>query len=171
LVTAFFTIAVALLIISLVNFTPLLREFFLSAVICALALRLLCLFESELMLQLLRGYELDQGLVLRQSEKSLLDFFSLHSKRVAVAVSSLDDPSKKHQRKYATFQSKEELNKELQRLQKEIREKQMELAYVENMMFVISESSISQRSHQRDSSDGGGARPLASNADGVEEVT
>lgn len=152
-------IAIALVIMNVVSLTPLVTEFFLSAVICALGLRLVCLFESDLMFQLLRGFELDQGLVLRQSEKSVLDYLSLHSKRVA--MTPLDDPDNQHQQKYATFQSKEELNLEIQRLQKEIKTKQNELSYVENMMFVLSESSFSQQHSRHGAGTGeGGPAPL-----------
>jgi hypothetical protein len=141
LLTAFLTIVIALVIMNLINLSPLTTEFFLSAVMCALGLRLVYLFEAELIFHLLSGYELDQGLVLHQSEKSVMDYIPLFSKRLA----PLDDPDNLHQQKYATFHSREELNLEIQRLQRDIRLKQTELAYVENLMFAVSDSSVSRQ--------------------------
>lgn len=101
------------------------------------------------MIQLLTGYELDQGFVLQKSEPSVFDYFVVKSKRVGATneqTINLEDPESKHLVKYTKFRSKEELDFEIKRLLDEIKLKQVELAYVENMMFAVSESS----SHQSD---------------------
>jgi uncharacterized protein YlxW (UPF0749 family) len=66
----------------------------------------------------------------------------LRARRVSsIAVQSSDTESSSHQKYAATNRSKEELDREIRRLQEDIRSKQEELAYVENLIFVVAETS------------------------------
>jgi ABC-type branched-subunit amino acid transport system substrate-binding protein len=143
LLTAFGTIGLSLVALSLLSLTPLYQEFFIGMVICVLMLRLLWLFEAKRSYHVLAGYDLDQGLVLRQSEKSILATLASHTKRVATITVASSDPESQHLQKYSNPRSKEELDMDIRRLREEILIRQEELAYVENMIFVISESSTS----------------------------
>ena len=98
------------------------------------------------MIQVLTGYELDQGLVLKKSQISVFEHFTSKKKISASTheIENIDDHDSQHLSKYTKLHSKEELNYELNRLLEDIRIKQLELAFVENMMFVVSESSCSQ---------------------------
>eukprot|EP00604_Paraphysomonas_vestita_P003003 CAMPEP_0174822422 /NCGR_PEP_ID=MMETSP1107-20130205/15637_1 /TAXON_ID=36770 /ORGANISM="Paraphysomonas vestita, Strain GFlagA" /LENGTH=143 /DNA_ID=CAMNT_0016041257 /DNA_START=2353 /DNA_END=2784 /DNA_ORIENTATION=- len=95
------------------------------------------------MTQLLSGYELDQGLVLKKSEPSIMELLIIKKQKVCATTPevNLEDPDSQHLTKYSKFRSKEELDFEIKRLLEDIRLKQVELAFVENMMFVVSESS------------------------------
>jgi hypothetical protein len=143
-------IAATLLVLSLVSMTPLYQEFFIGILISVFMLRILWLFEAERLYQVLAGYELDQGLVLRQSEKSLLTSLLIRTRRVSTVSVVSSDPESQHYQKYSTQRSKEELDMEIRRLQEEIKTREDELAYVENMIFVIADSSASSGHYKPD---------------------
>jgi hypothetical protein len=143
LLTTVVVIAATLLALSLLSMNPLIQEFFIAIVISVLMLRLLWLFEAERFYQVLAGYELDQGLVLHQSENNVIDYLLLRARRISSSVATVvsSDPESPSHQKYSTSRSKEELDMEIRRLQEDIKMKQNELAYVENLIFVMAESS------------------------------
>jgi hypothetical protein len=76
LITALVVIVVTFVILMVVDLEPLTKQFLTSLVIGLLVTRLLWIFQSQLMLSLMLGYELDRALILRKSEPSLFEKIS-----------------------------------------------------------------------------------------------
>ena len=94
LFTTFFVIALTFVLLFVVNLQPLTRQFIVGIVVSLLVSRILWIFESQLMYQLMLGYELDRTLILRKSEISILDIkcWKGFSHRVAV-YSKSEEPT------------------------------------------------------------------------------
>jgi hypothetical protein len=69
-------IVVTFVILMVVDLEPLTKQFLTSLVIGLLVTRLLWIFQSQLMLSLILGYELDRALILRKSEPILFEKIS-----------------------------------------------------------------------------------------------
>jgi hypothetical protein len=102
--------------------------------------------ESDRLYKLTLGYELDRALILRKSEKGLLD---LHCCSTASKVSGtnytstdlgtgeIDQSMSKELKKYRKLKNKDELNAEIGRVKAEIEHGQIQLACLENMVFTV----------------------------------
>ncbi len=110
-------------------------------------MRLLWVFHSQLVTQLFLGYELDKSLALRKTEKTILEYLypSRTPKILADSSEILSIEEQGIKTKYSRYHSKEELDAEIQKIKEEIRMKQLELAHVENLIFLSSHSSVHQK--------------------------
>jgi hypothetical protein len=160
-------IVVTFVILMVVDLEPLTKQFLTSLVIGLLVTRLLWIFQSQLMLSLILGYELDRALILRKSEASLFEKISklwVTSSGKVFASSEKGDastvPSTHHQsigsgsavddqlmmrglEKYSKMKNKAELDGEIERVKEQIKRHQVELACLENMIFASEHDSIS----------------------------
>lgn len=154
----------------MIDMEPLITQFFTSLVIGLLVSRILWIFESQLMYNLMLGYELDRALILRKSEKS---FFEMDTSFLCWSASKkISDMSKndsglptssysntlgqgnicpveermmlKGLEKYGKLKNKAELDAEIGRVKEEICRHQVELVCLENMIFASEHDSKSQ---------------------------
>jgi hypothetical protein len=169
-----------------VHLDPLTREFVTSLMIGVLVTRLLWIFEAQLVLNLMLGYELDRALILRKTELSLLDMTfnigHLSSGKIFIAApEKVDSPTHsatttrrgdapaavddelmaKGLAKYGKLKHKAELDAEIERVKAEIKHRQVELACLENMIFASEHDSKSQSQSGRRSSHGQSGQPPA----------
>lgn len=171
--TALGTVVGIFATINIVSINPLDQSFIIGVVISLLIIRLLYLLQYPLMVQLLTGYELDQALVLKKSEPSILEMLILKKKKVCATPTELniDDRDSQHLTKYSKFHSKEELDFEMKRLLEEIRLRNVELAFVENMMFVVSESSSHHQAEKYEKSNEHNSNNPQNNINNVQETS
>ncbi len=108
-------------------------------------MRLIWIFESELIIHLFLGYELDKSLTLRKTENGFLNYLcsNCSSKILSDSLEIIPEEQKQIHHKYSKFHSKEELDAEIKKIKETIRCNQLELAHVENLIFLSSESSHS----------------------------
>jgi hypothetical protein len=169
LLTSFVVIITAFVIVGVVEMEPLTHQFFASLIVGLLISRLLWVFESERLFNLMFGYELDRALILRKSEKGLLD---LHCFSTASKISGThDDPTShgageidefmaKDLKKYRKLKNKAELNAEIGRVKSEIEKRQVQLACLENMVFTVEgENDSSSQSESKSSLNNSEADP------------
>lgn len=172
-------IVITFVFLFVVNLEPLIRQFFVSLIISLLVSRILWVFESQLMYQLMFGYELDRALILRQSEKNIFEMVNWKKFSSKVNIySKSDQPTAsisnqqggnelmnfpgsnqdqfmlKGLEKYSKLKNKEELNIEIDRVKEEIKLRQVELVCLENMIFASEQDSKSQSQSRKKSSHG-----------------
>lgn len=164
-------IIVTFAVVIAIDLNPLTNQFLTSLVIGLLVTRLLWIFESQLLLNLMLGYELDRALILRKTEPSLFDITSKHCAQIfssgkifassekgdpptssmshtqhqTIGADSLDDQlMMKGLEKYSKMKNKAELDGEIERVKEQIKRHQVELACLENMIFASEHDSKSQ---------------------------
>ena len=130
---------------------PIFRQFFVSLIICLTLLRMIWIFESHFIYRLLAGYELDRALFLRKTEKNILELLGLRklsNKILAInqddnAISTTENLSGqgntsmvKGLEKFSKMKNQEEITTEIVRIKEEMKLRQIELACLENLMFV-----------------------------------
>lgn len=160
------------ILLGVVKFLPIEREFITSLIICLLLLRILWVFEHQIIYHLLAGYELDRSLILHKSEKNILELWGIVLFQAKV-MSSGDDycsTSSITQRseqltspgtgyllkynKYDKLKTRDEIIMNIDRVRKEFEEKRLELTSLENMLFTV----------DQDSDDVGGGQPSSDHA-------
>mgnify|MGYP006977228688 CR=1 FL=1 len=143
-------------------------------IISLVLLRLLWIFYSPIIYNLFLGYELDRTLVLRKSEKNLLQSMGLNKLSNKILATNDDDPpslkvghkehgnetstspnnntnsnfSSREIEKYSKLKNREELVHELARAREEVQQKLMEISCLENMMFASEQDNSSSHSKQ-----------------------
>jgi hypothetical protein len=172
-------IVVTFTVIIVIHLDPLANQFLASLVIGLLVTRLLWIIESQLMLNLMLGYELDRALFLRKTEPSFFDnasklwIFSSgkvfdssekgdpptssvsNTHHQTIGAGSVDDQlMMKGLEKYSKMKNKAELDGEIERVKEQIKRHQVELACLENMIFASEHDSKSQSQSGRKSSHG-----------------
>jgi hypothetical protein len=147
-VTTALAVVVGFVLVAVIEMEPLTRQFFASLIIGLLISRLLWIFESERLCNVLLGYELDRALILRKSEKGLLDLncCSTASKvygganddaPVVGGAGEVDEAMAKELKRYRKLKNKDELSAEIERVKAEIQHGQSQLACLENMVFAV----------------------------------
>jgi hypothetical protein len=172
--TSLLVIIVTFVIVIVMDLDPLAKQFLTSLVIGLLVSRLLWIFQSQLMLNLMLGYELDRALILRKTEPSVFATFKLCNSSSAKISSSSekglpssssicntqaagssvidDEVMVKNLAKFSKLKHKAELDAEIDRVKGLIRCHQVELACLENMIFASEHDSKSQSQSGRPSS-------------------
>jgi hypothetical protein len=162
LCTTALTILVITIVLAFSNLEPVMKFFLKSLAIALLLLRILWTFESQLIYQLLAGYELDRSLILRQSELTILEMSHTFKTKI---YSSPDtgtgtgtgraeglDPgngilSKQFDR-LSQMKTREEIIAEMDRLKAEHLLRQQELNCLGGLLFLTDQESSSRRPSQ-----------------------
>lgn len=148
--TSFIVLFIAFLIIIVADIEPLAKQFFVCLVKGFLASRIVWIFESQLLYYLMFGYELDRGMNLKKTEKSVYEVLCCQPVKVglndepptsSMALSPSSFGTLDHRRtpkgmeKYSQLRNKAELDAEIARARDELQHCQRELACLENMVF------------------------------------
>jgi hypothetical protein len=132
-------ITVGFVLVNVIDMEPLTHQFLASLIVGLLISRLLWIFESERLYNVTFGYELDRALILRKSEKSILDLncCSASNKVYGQETVEVDEFMAKELKRFRKLKNKGELDAEIERAKAEIHQVQTRLACLENMVFTV----------------------------------
>ena len=157
----------AYIILEIIDFEPTVRQFLIAMIIAFLSIRVTWILYSDLVINVLLGYDLDKALQLKKMAWSILHVGLIssaakvvgHGAEELVAGSTLtgstsDESYTKAMAKFSKSKNGAELQYEIDKIKKEITERQAELACLENMKFASSGSGSknSSSSHRKNSS-------------------
>ncbi|CAE7729511.1 unnamed protein product [Symbiodinium microadriaticum] len=155
------------ILLELVSFEPQLRQFVIGIVIAILCIRVTWILYSTLVINVLMGYDLDKALQLKKMAWSILNVSLLKNAAQVIGYGDTEAPATrlstqmteeesytKAMAKFSKSKNASELQYEIDKIKKEIEERQTELACLENMKFASSESGNSSSSGQKKSSRG-----------------
>jgi hypothetical protein len=163
------TFLVIKLVFAPANIEPILRDYLENLILALLLLRILWIFESQIIYQLFTGYELDRTLLLQKSQKSLFEMLGNYSKKVYTEPKSLTDNNSsstshlpgasdmltapgmafvmKGLEKFARMKDRDEIIAEIQRVKEEKEMRQIEFNCLENLLFAVDRESESANSN------------------------
>jgi hypothetical protein len=146
-------------ILEIVDFEPHVRQFFIALVIAFLCIRVTWILYSALVINVLMGYDLDKALQMKKIAWSILNVGVFHSaakvighggdEASTVASSGMsgayrvdeDDAAyTKAMAKFSKSKNSGDLQYEIDKIKKEIADRQSELACLENMKFASDHS-------------------------------
>jgi hypothetical protein len=148
-------------ILAVVDFEPEIRQFFIAIVVVLLTIRVTWILYSALVINVLMGYDLDKALQMKKMAWSILNVGVFHSaakvlghggdEASTVASSGMSGASHgeddaaytKAMAKFSKSKNSGDLQYEIDKIKKEIAERQSELACLENMKFASDHSNSS----------------------------